>query len=61
MATRSYGNVMKSGRASMGYAKGPRHGQFKKNLASGRMSRPNPTGGIKGKTGPIKGMDKGTG
>lgn len=61
MANRSYGNLMNSGRASMSYGKSDRRGPSRKNLASGATRRPNPMGDIKSKTGPIKGMDRGTG
>lgn len=62
MGGQAFGNLMKAGQAHTAMSKqNQRRGPSNKNLASGATRRPNPTGGIKAATNPIKGPDKGAG
>jgi len=55
----AYGHVEKAGMAAVKHSKmGVRHGQHKKNLGPSRVARGTNAGVA---TGPIKGMDRGTG
>ena len=62
MASRNVGTTKDGARFMVSNSgKGASQGPSNKNVKQRRDARPNPTGGIRSLTGPIKGPDKGTG